>query len=271
MIVESPTFDRRPKRSNSFVPLLSLTALITIPAFALQAANGGEPALTLPVEETAGEGVWVQPFNVQRPKAVVTAKVWFDRQFLGSGTSYEKRSREFADARRRTLRVQVMKTLKSLSDQSFGAAKGDLDQLAEQGVIHNLTRHWIINGFSCTIAIDGLDKLKKVPGVKKIFLTGPTRRNAAAKQPVQAPGFEPVERGEFDPARYKHPWYVRYLMADKVWMKFGVAGQGTLNVIHDFNFVFSDNTTYNLYRNPNEVPSNRKDDDGNGLVDDYHG
>ena len=61
------------------------------------------------------------------------------------------------------------------------------------------------------------------------------------------------------------------MQADKVWKKFQVTGKGTLNVVHDFNFVFSDNVTGNLYRNPGETPGNDKDDDGNGLVDDYHG
>ena len=41
--------------------------------------------------------------------------------------------------------------------------------------------------------------------------------------------------------------------------------------MHDFNFAFSDNLTGNLYRNPDEIPANGKDDDRNGLVDDYHG
>ncbi len=50
-----------------------------------------------------------------------------------------------------------------------------------------------------------------------------------------------------------------------------MTGRGTLNVIHDHNFLFGPNVVANAYRNPGEVPGNGKDDDENGLVDDYHG
>ena len=50
-----------------------------------------------------------------------------------------------------------------------------------------------------------------------------------------------------------------------------MTGRGTLNVVHDFTFVFSDNVSSTLYRKPGEVPGNGRDDDGNGLVDDAHG
>lgn len=60
-------------------------------------------------------------------------------------------------------------------------------------------------------------------------------------------------------------------MAEKVWRELKVSGQGTLNVVMDFQFIFSPSVTANLYRNPNEIPGNDNDDDGNGLIDDYHG
>ena len=50
-----------------------------------------------------------------------------------------------------------------------------------------------------------------------------------------------------------------------------MTGKGTLNIISDINFVLSDSFAYNVYRNAREIPDNAKDDDGNGLVDDYHG
>jgi len=257
-----------------------ISVLLAVPVAGLAARGledsdsddkGGE---ILSLEQVSGDGVWMQqattpPLSRLR---VVRAKVWFDRQFLGDGASYRKRAAEFSKRGRRDLREAVARTLKSASDESFAAAKADLDKLIEDGTIRDVERHWIVNGFSCTIASDALDALKKVKGVKKIFLTGQRGQAVAlGKQQGKPPAFQPVEREAFDPDQYKHPWYIRYLLADKVWKEFDVAGKGTLNVIHDFNFVLSDNTTINLYRNPGETPANGKDDDQNGLVDDYHG
>jgi len=233
-----------------------------------------EPAADglLATEKLGGEGVWVDPlFDVQNKRVQkIQLAVWFDEQFLGDGAAYQRRAKELADSRRRELRIGVMKTLKALSDRSYEAAEGDLDKLIEGDTIADFERHWIINGFSCSIAPEGLDKLKAVKGVKKIFVAH-RGGGGAARRRGESTVFEQVKRQEFDPSRYKHPWYIRYLQADKVWRDFGVTGEGTLNVVHDFNFVYSDNVSYNLYRNPNETPGNEKDDDGNGLVDDYHG
>ncbi|MGE9271006.1 MAG: S8 family peptidase, partial [Verrucomicrobiales bacterium] len=67
------------------------------------------------------------------------------------------------------------------------------------------------------------------------------------------------------------PWYISKLQADRVWKEFGIAGQGTLNVIHDKNFIFSDHLSRTVFRNPGEIPANGLDDDGNGYIDDAHG
>ncbi|MBM79817.1 MAG: hypothetical protein CMJ78_04400 [Planctomycetaceae bacterium] len=233
----------------------------------LSADETKEPKL-LPSEKLAGDGVWVMPTS--RGQGNLRVNVWFDEQFLGDGKAYARRAEEFAGAKRRELRASVIKTLKSLSDKSYAAAKADLDKLQADRKILNFERHWIVNGFRGTIAADQIDLLKKVPGVKKIFIAGRAFNRSPANA-GKAPHFPALEGNKFDPSQYQYPWYVRYLQADKVWQKFGATGRGTLNVVHDFNFVFSDNVTANLYRRKGEIPDNGKDDDGNGLIDDYHG
>lgn len=221
----------------------------------------------LPTEKLPGEGVFVQAGTKLRR---VRCTIWFDEQFLGDGAAYSRRAKEFAKWKRRELRTAVVKTLKALSDHSYKAAKTDVDRLLKAETISNLERHWIINGFSCETSQDGIKALAKIKGVRAVFvrpaprqrkITGPKATTFAGKAGGKA----------FDPNQYKHPWYTRYLLADKVWKDFKVTGKGTLNVVHDFNFVFSENLTTNLYRNAKEIPGNGKDDDGNGLVDDYHG
>ena len=51
--------------------------------------------------------------------------------------------------------------------------------------------------------------------------------------------------GGFDPERYKHPWYTRQLLADRAWRELGVTGKGTLNVVHDWNFLFDNFQGFN--------------------------
>lgn len=254
---------------------LAVASILTITTLAdISCADDKSPFSTeLAVEKLAGDGVWVdpraEPFFERRDK--LRLMVWFDQQLLGDGKAYQRRAKEFRDAKRTELRSAAVKTLKSLSDASFKMALPALKKIEQQEEISAIDQHWIVNGFSCTATAEGLKSLQSVKGVKKIFVAvtgGPVTPNANA-----TPGetFAEPERKAFDSNRYKHPWYSRYLMADRVWREFGVTGKGTLNIVHDFNFVFSDNVSKSLYRNPGETPGNGKDDDGNGLIDDYHG
>jgi len=226
----------------------------------------------LATEKLPGKGVWVDPFLVtQLEKAKrVRATVWFDTQFLGGGNAYLRRAKEFAKFKRSELRLAVFHTLKALSEKSHERVRKKMAQLLEEGAIRNVDRHWIINGFSCGVTKAGLAKLEKLRGVRKIFGARWGGGGAAPKR-GDAPGASVVSHPAFDPKRYKRPWYVRQLLADKVWTELGVTGKGTLNVVHDFNFLFSPNVNRSVYRNEKEIPFNDKDDDGNGLVDDYHG
>ncbi len=218
----------------------------------------------LPTEKLPGAKVWVHD-AIKGPRQRIV--VWFEEQFLGDDKAFVRRAREFDGWKRRELRAAVVKTLKAASDRSYQAAKKDLDSLLVADAISDLERHWIVNGFTCRATPEGVGALRGLKGVAAIFAADPHVRPK-----VQASRFFPdgMKRG-WDADAYKHPWYTRSLLAYKTWKELGVAGQGTLSVVHDFNFVFSDNVVFNLYRNPKEIPGNGKDDDGNGLVDDFHG
>ena len=228
----------------------------------------------LSTESLEGEGVWVSPIRQgnANPARPIRVNVWFDRQFLGDGKAYMRRAKEFSKIGRRELRTRVVKTLKHESARSYAKAKDSIQKLIDDKTIRNFQLHWIVNGFSCASTVEGLEKLKKVPGARKIFVSV-GRRNVRQNQ---RPGgkVEPLpefKKVEFDPKKYKHPWYIRSLLADRVWTEFGIDGSGTLNVIHDFNFVYPQHLANNVYRNPKEVAGNGKDDDGNGKIDDCYG
>jgi len=253
-------------------------AFALVPALAGATAHAGPRRLPprgdglLPTERLAGDGVWIDP-ALQRAALGgnrVRATVWFEEQFLGDGAAYVRRAKEFAHAKRTELRPQVVRTLKAAAEASWAAAREAVDALVADGGIRNVDRFWIVNGFACGVTEAGLEGLARVPGVRKVFLDTSWRG-----LPPPAGGEEhhvaPAEPPPFEPGRWKHPWYVRYLLADRVWKELGVTGKGTLNVVHDHNFLFSPNVVPGLYRNPGEIPANGIDDDGNGLVDDVHG
>ena len=225
---------------------------------------------TLPTEKLDGQGVWVDPALSKGQRTGRPVTVWFENQFLGDGKAFMRRSKEFAGHKRRKVSKQVVATLMTLAEQSYQAAEQDMRGLVAQKQIGLVQWHWIVNGFSCVATDEGIASLKNIPGVKKIFQGQPLQLRPANDN-RKPKVFAATDRSAFDPDQYQHPWYCRSLMADKVWRELEVSGQGTLNVVMDFQFLFSASVTANLYRNPNEIPGNQKDDDGNGLIDDYHG
>ena len=263
------------KPNWTFVGLgLVLVLLGARPSADAEDAAGRKPAGVglLESERIPGTGVWVDPALTEALQGGgrVRAEIWFEDQFLGDGAAYERRAKTFAGRKRRELAPLVVNTLKTLSATTWKRVEKEIAALIESGGIRNVDHHWIVNGFSCGVTADGLTALKKIRDVRKVF-NARWAPAGPAPQRGDAPGAQTVSHPRFDPARYQHPWYIRSLLVDRVWREFGVAGRGTLNVVHDFNFVFSPNVNRTLYRNAKEVPFNGEDDDGNGLVDDYHG
>ncbi|MEP2775751.1 MAG: S8 family serine peptidase [Luteolibacter sp.] len=221
------------------------------------------------MESLQGEGLWISPppgkYQAGKPLRVT---VWFDKQLLGDGKAYQRRAGEFSESGRLELREKVFTALKAESVKSFGAAKDALDGLVKEKLISDVERHWIVNGFSCTVAGDRVDELRKVPGVRKVFLR--PVRVASKRDMPEMPEVTKLPKPE-KPSFEDLPWYIEKLKADRVWKEFGIAGEGTLNVIHDGNFVPSGHLVRTMYRSTSEVPGNGIDDDGNGYIDDASG
>ena len=225
-----------------------------------------EPLSTEKINETS---VWVSPnIKLNSDDKLVQISVWFDQQFLGDGKAYTRRAQEFSNIGRRELRTKVIATLKRLNKRSYKAVQSDLTKLEKQGAIKNLRPSWIVNGFSCQATPQAINALTKIKGVSKIF--GPFRHPKPTKLPQKATALTDFDRPTTVNTE-NLPWYISKLKADQVWKDFNITGEGTLNIIHDFNFVMSPGLARTVYNNPKEIPNNGKDDDGNGLIDDIHG
>ena len=221
-------------------------------------------------EAVEGKGVWLDPSIENASDGPLRVTVWFDRQFLGDGKAYERRAREFAGMGRRELRTRTVALLKQLSERSHAAAKDALDERLGKGEIRDLERHWIVNSFSCTTDAAGARGLAAIPGVKKIFNTRDKLPFPRTDLPPETTTVKPAIRVT-KPVTENLPWNIPLVQADRVWKEYGVAGDGTLNVINDANFNLSPSNSSSIYQNPGEIPDNGIDDDGNGLVDDSHG
>ncbi|MGJ8655734.1 MAG: S8 family serine peptidase [Akkermansiaceae bacterium] len=223
---------------------------------------------TITPETITTKEVWISPNINLRPDSSTLVTVWFDKQLLGDGTAYNRRAKEFSEAGRRELRTRVIASLKKFSDQSYSSAENDLEKLLKSGDIKAIKRHWIVNGFTCQVTPKGLESLAKIKGVSKIFSQSRRPRLTNASQ-------KPESITKFDrptkPSTTDLPWYIAKLHADKVWTELGITGQGTLNIVHDSNFILTPSLARNIYNNPKEIPNNGKDDDANGLIDDSHG
>ena len=222
------------------------------------------------LENLESSGVWMTPLSDRQrePDLNLRATVWFEKQWLGDGEAYERRAKEFSASKRRELRLRVIAALKAGSQEAHANASTEIGRLLSRGSISDFETHWIINGFSCSLKSEDLPLLETIPGVRKIFIQ-PVRIQPRFNLPKNES--QPTLPLPEKPSLQNFPWYIEKLKADQVWKEFGLAGQGTLNVIHDRNFIFSDHLRRNVYRNPGEIPENGVDDDGNGYIDDVHG
>jgi len=227
-----------PMRLNNlcFVVSLCLFGFVFLPYIHGQALRHAEES-SVEFEDVEGK-VWVSsvPTSLQRfgKNAEITVKVWFDRQLLGDGKAYQRRTTEWDGIPSSVLRERCLKTMKRESQRSFLEAKKAIDQLKAAKTLTDIRQHWIINGFSATTRIADLEKLQEIPGISKVFIirkTDSTHGNASTSRTR-----ENSDEFVFDSERWLHPWYTRALKADQVWKKLGISGKGTLNVIHDFHF-----------------------------------
>lgn len=230
-----------------------------------------DPRAVRPITpERISEPRWVDP-DFARSTGARRAMVWFDRQLLGTGTSYAEQTAREAEAPRRALRKAAIRELRSLGEASFGAAKPELDRLAAAGAVRDCRPHWIVNGFTCDLPKGDPAVLDRVPGVSKIFMGGRGREPGGAEVGPRQVADTPVA-APFVAKGAEGTWNLRKLRIPEVWHTLGRTGKGVRIAVHDYGFRLDvAPIAATLFRNPGEIAGNGVDDEGDGYVDDVHG
>ena len=221
--LNSPQHDR--KRNHPFINKfvhstmhnlrIALVIMLTSTSIAIQAQM-------LPTEKVSGNKAWTDP-SLSSFSGTQVIVVWFDKQFLGSGDSFLKRTQEFKGRKRSELRASVIQTLKSLSTKSFASIEQSLLSQEKSGNIKNIKQHWVINGFTCEVNEEGLKAIRGLEGVSKVFKKRPAF--ARSNKNYGPEYLKEVPKSRFSIAKADaYPWNIQKIRAPEVWKELGITG-----------------------------------------------
>jgi subtilisin family serine protease len=167
-------------------------------------------------------------------------------------------------SKRTELRPKIIAQLKAIAKVEQAKLRAELDLPKEaQGL-------WLVNGIAATLTPEAIRRAAKSKNVKYIYPAGPIpmgRRRGRVSEVLPK-----VKRKAFSTKGKKIPWNLKAVGADKVWSELKIAGRGAVVAMFDSGVNYRhEDLRNNIWINPGEQANNGKDDDGNGLVDDYYG
>lgn len=253
-----------------------MTSLLRFVAVTLAATTLGA-ALAAPAQGDAGFAVLRTPATGKVDAAVraaldtgssITVLVLGTHQLLDPRGGLQAFVRRHDAVDRRTTRQRVLRDLKRI------AAGQQRRILRDLGYPRPLRSLWMVNALALRLTPAEVRRAAQLPDVAFIYPLVeeiPASVDSTGVQlvlPVQAPNARPV----FAPGTRRIPWNLERLNVPSVWKELGVTGRGARVAVLDFgtNYAHAD-LRESIWRNPGEVPNNRRDDDGNGYVDDYYG
>ena len=182
-------------------------------------------------------------------------------QMLETPAGYPAFCKANADRKRLLLRKESVAALKKLT-------AGHAKVLAALGSPDGAQSLWIVNAIAVPLDAAGIEKARTL--VKWVYPAGPMP--VAGDPGKVAEVLEPAQRKPFTTRRKKIPWNLKKLHVPEVWKDLKITGDGVVVGMLDagVNYLQQD-LRGNVWTNSDEVPNNGKDDDGNGLVDDYYG
>jgi len=172
--------------------------------------------------------------------------------------------------------------LRSYADASYAEAAGEIEALIGRGLVRNVTRYWIVDGFAANAKPEACKALAARADVEYVYLQrspGNLRQNrpepAAAK--LEGENFEATkreaartDRAPIEPAaKPETAWNLKRIEVPGAWAE-GATGKGVVVAINDGGIDPVPALQGAFWRNPQET-LNGKDDDNNGYTDDVFG
>ncbi|MDJ0975127.1 MAG: S8 family serine peptidase [Planctomycetota bacterium] len=187
-------------------------------------------------------------------------------QLLETPGGYPAFCKAQATAKRGALRTSVVAKLKAIAD----AEQPTL--LEALGNPKDAQRLWLVNGIVVRLDAKALEAAKAHALVLHAYPAG------MLPAPPKKPGrVDPVHRRRKKPRTWKLgkktvPWNLEQLNVPRVWKELEIIGRGVTVAMFDTGINYEhEDLAKNIWINPDEKPNNGRDDDKNGLVDDYYG
>ena len=166
--------------------------------------------------------------------------------------------------KRTELRPKIIAQLKAIAKVEQAKLRTELNLPKEaQGL-------WLVNGIAATLTPEAIRRAAKSKNVKYIYPAGPIPMGRGRGRVSEV--LPKAKRKAFSAKGKKIPWNLKAVGADKVWSELKITGRGAVVAMFDSGVNYRhEDLQNNIWINPGEKANNGKDDDGNGLVDDYYG
>ena len=186
------------------------------------------------------------------------------RQLLEGAKGFPEFCAEQKAAKRTTLRPKIIAQLKAIAKADQVKLRKELDLPKEARGL------WLVNGIATTLTPEAIRKAAKSKNIKFIYPAGPIPQGRGRGRVSEV--LPVVKREAFSAKGKKIPWNLKAVKSDRVWNELKITGRGVVVAMYDagVNYRHAD-LRNNIWHNPDELPNNGKDDDGNGWVDDLYG
>jgi subtilisin family serine protease len=190
-------------------------------------------------------------------------------QLLGTPKGFPEFCAANEDAKRSTLRRTTVAQLKEL------AAKERPAILAALGDPPDARPLWLVNAVVARLTPPEAEAAREHDCVLWTYPAGlvpdvpPKGKTDKVKEVLKR---RKRKRRKFSARKKAIPWHLQELQVPEVWKELGVTGEGVLVAMFDAGINYRhEDVKGNVWINPKEKANNRKDDDGNGYVDDLYG
>jgi hypothetical protein len=130
---------------------------------------------------------------------------------------------------------------------------------------------WIVNAMVLSLSPDEIRRAAALDAVRFIYPSQETITPQESPSRVSVV-LVPEARTPFDATGKRVGWNVERIGAPRAWRELGITGDGVTVAVLDVGVNYGHRDLRgNIWVNTKEVPSNGKDDDGNGYVDDVYG